>query len=242
MNFREIFTTKKILFILLFTIIALIGYQINFSALVGSDNQTFTLFQFFGPIAGGFLGPVFGAVSVLLAQLINFAFAGKEIEIINIIRLVPMLLAAIYFGTKATKTFKGVLTVIIPLGAMAAFIIHPVGNEAWIYSMYWLIPVIAKVFHKNLFMRSLGATFTAHAVGSVLWLYTVPMTAQQWMALIPIVAYERALFAIGIAVSFIAFTTLLSKLETALKSDSISRFLNIEKKYILTKDFFTIKA
>jgi hypothetical protein len=50
---------------------------------------------------------------------------------------------------------------------------------------------------KNIFFTSLGSTFTAHAVGSVIWLYTIPMTAGMWLALIPIVALERLCFATG---------------------------------------------
>ena len=44
--------SKKIFFVLLFGFITLVGSQINFSAIVGAENQAFTLFQFFGPIAG----------------------------------------------------------------------------------------------------------------------------------------------------------------------------------------------
>ncbi len=46
--------------------------------------------------------------------------------------------------------------------------------------------------------HALASTFIAHAVGSVIWLYTVPMVASAWLALIPIVACERLLYTAGI--------------------------------------------
>ena len=64
---HKIFTPKRILFIALFTALVYLGSQVNFSALIGADNQFFTLFQFFGPIAGSFLGPIYGTLTVLFA-------------------------------------------------------------------------------------------------------------------------------------------------------------------------------
>jgi len=81
---------------------------------------------------------------------------------------------------------------------MVLFIIHPIGRDAFVYSLYWLIPIILFGYsRKTLFLEALGSTFVAHAVGSVIWLYTVPTTAVSWIGLIPIVAVERVFFAIG---------------------------------------------
>ena len=43
--------------------------------------------------------------------------------------------------------------------------------------------------------KSLGATFVAHAVGSIIWLHLMPMSSNMWLALIPIVPVERVCFA-----------------------------------------------
>ena len=76
-----------------------------------------------------------------------------------------------------------------------------------------MIPVAAGLlFPKSLLARSLGSTLTAHAVGGAIWIYMVPMTPQIYATLVPIVTYERAVFAIGIAVTFIAVNALLSRL------------------------------
>lgn len=232
MNFKEVFSVKRIAFIFLFFILALIGSKVNFSAVLGAENQFFTLFQFFGPIAGSFLGPIFGVIAVLFSEIADFLIVGKEATWINLFRLLPMLLAVYYFGSK-----KKTLGVIVPLICIALFILHPIGRGAWFYSLYWLIPVIGawlpeKAKGKLLF-KSFGATFTAHAIGSVLWLYTVPMEAGQWIALIPITAYERFLFGLGIAGSYILFNTVLDYILEKRKIELSNKILSLDKRYTL---------
>lgn len=231
MNIRKLFSKKGIIFLLLFATLVFIGKKINFSPLVGAENQFFTLFQFFGPIAGGFLGPVIGALAVLIAQTGNFLFTGTEINLINLVRLTPMVFAAYYFGTK-----KRNLSVIVPLIAIAAFVLHPIGRQVWFFSLYWTIPIIIKLlpakYSNSLPLKSLGATFTAHSVGGAAWIYTVPMTAGQWIALIPIVAYERLLFAAGIGISYVVFNAVLDKVLDKLKID-VKDILRIDKKFTL---------
>ena len=231
MNYKNIFTPKRIIFILLFFALVLIGKNINFSSVIGADNQFFTLFQFFGPTAGAFLGPLFGGIAVIFSQLADFLIVGKEWSWINLLRLTPMLFAVYYFGSK-----KKVVSAVVPLVCMGLFIIHPVGKVAWFFSLYWLIPLLGKILPKNwpgqLVFKSLGATFTAHAIGSVLWLYTIPMPAEAWIGLIPVVAYERFLFAAGIGGSYVLFNTVLNYVVDKWKLE-VPLFL--DKKYVLGK-------
>src|SRR3989344_5025655 len=98
MELKRIFSKKRVIFLVLFAVMVFIGNRINFSGLVGAEKQYFTLFQFFGPISGSFLGPIFGAVSVLVAQASDYLVFAKPFTFINIIRLTPMLFAAYYFG------------------------------------------------------------------------------------------------------------------------------------------------
>lgn len=185
----------------MFSLMVLAGKNINFSKVVGADNQFFTLYQFAGPIAGSFLGTTFGVISVLGAELASFLLLGKELTIINLLRITPMLFAAYYFGNK-----DRLKTALIPAACMIAFIAHSVGRQAWPFTLYWLIPIIGRIMPNNnrfrIILQSFGATFTAHAVGSTLWLYTVPMTSAEWLALIPVVALERFIFGFGIAGTF----------------------------------------
>lgn len=228
----KILTTKRLTFIAIFTVLVLVGKQINFSPLVGAENQFFTLFQFFGPIAGGFLGAIFGAIAVLFASLIDFFVVGKEVSLINILRLSPMIFAAYYFGTK-----KKNLSVIVPIIAIIAFVSHPVGREVWFFTLFWTIPIIAKVipqkYADNIIPKSLGATFAAHAVGGAFWIWTIPMTSGQWIALIPIVIFERLLFAGGIAISYIAFNAILDKVLDLFKIKIPVDVLRLDKKFTI---------
>lgn len=228
------FNAKAVIFLALFTIVSLIGLNINFSKLVGAENQFFTLFQFFGPIAGGFLGAMVGAASVLLAQLVNYLLIGKELNLVNLLRLTPMIFGAYYFAKNKNRLLNDKLSIAIPIAAMAAFMLHPVGREVWYFSLYWTIPIIAKFLPDHLILRSLGATMMTHAVGGAFWIWTIPMTAAQWQALIPVVAYERALFAIGIAASYVAFNTLLNKV-AEINPGIFGGIVNIEQKYVLAK-------
>ncbi|MFH0836154.1 MAG: hypothetical protein V1834_03255 [Candidatus Micrarchaeota archaeon] len=216
MDFNDFFTKKRILFIGLFAIAAVLLDQINFSAIMGTQNQSFTLFQFFAPITAAFLGPIPGVISVLLAQGANFFLLNKEATLFTLLRFAPMALAAYYFAVKTR------LGIVFPALCMALFWIHPIGGQVWFYPLYWLIPIAVELWFKsNLFAKSLGTTFTAHAVGSVLFLYSVPSPPSLWLALIPVVAMERFMFALGITGSFVAVNAVLNKLSARIPQEVV---------------------
>ncbi|MBI2660656.1 hypothetical protein HYX09_00130 [Candidatus Woesearchaeota archaeon] len=237
MELKKIITKKGFIFLAVFSVLAFIGQEINFSPLIGADNQFFTLFQFFGPMAGSFLGPIVGILAVLIAEVANYFAVGREWTLINLVRLLPMLFAAYYFGTRKEK-----LNLLIPVLAILAFIIHPIGRQVWFFTLFWTIPVIVKLlpdkYSGNAFLRGLGATFTAHAVGGAAWIWAVQITEEQWIVLIPVVAYERLLFAGGIGVSYIIFNTLLNKLDAKYTSEAV----NIDRNYVLSKRIFGISS
>jgi len=240
MRLNEIFTAKRMVFLVIFGVAALAAMNVNYSALVGAENQYFTLFQFFGPTAGAFLGGLYGIIAVLFAQFANYLISGKEFTLVNMLRLLPMLFAIFYFALYARKNKVGsIMMIAIPSIAILLFVMHPVAGHAWYFALYWLIPILGVVLPKKipgkLFFRSFGATFTAHAVGGIVWLYTVPMTAEQWTMLIPVVAAERFMFGIGIAVSYVLFNTLLDFISEKMRVPSNT--LQIEKEYVLTRRF-----
>ena len=230
MKLNKLITKKGLLFLLIFSVLVFIGDRINFSKLVGAENQFFTLFQFFGPVAGAFLGPVVGILSVLIAEVSSYLLLGKAFTLINALRLLPMLFAAWYFGTKKDK-----LSFLVPVAAIILFVAHPVGRQVWFFALFWTIPIIIKLLPKKYgeraFLKGLGATFTAHAVGGAMWNYIVPMTPAAWIALIPIVMFERMMFAGGITISFIALNTLLDRLDAKTKAE----YVNVDKRYVLFK-------
>ncbi len=195
---------QKYLFILAFVILGIALMQIPFTALVGAKAR-FTMFDFFGPIVGGFLGSVTGLVTVLTMQLANWAWHGFAVDSATIIRFFPMLAAVLYFSKKS----KFILA--IPVVAMLAFWIHPEGRQAWPFALYWLIPIAADLWRDKLvFARALGATFTAHAVGGALWIWAFNMKAAIWMSLIPVVWKERGLMALGMTLAFTLFNVVFS--------------------------------
>lgn len=196
---------KNLIFISVFTILGLIALQIPFTRLLGS-NVKFTLFDFLAPTAGAFLGTVPGVVSVFLMQVLNYLLHGSNFDFGGIIRLFPTLFAVAYFAKK--RTFN----LVVPVAAMIAFNLHPIGRSAWQYSLFWLIPIVAHFFRKNLFVKSLGATFTAHAVGGALWIWAFGLSKTIWLALIPQVILERTLMAGGIAISYVILTRVLKSL------------------------------
>lgn len=218
--------SRQIAFFLLFSALALLLFQFNFAQILGVEpSPSFTFFQFIGPIAGGILGPIGGVATILAVSISNFVLTGQALETPLIVSFFTMAAAAVYFGTKSRAI------AIIGPAAMVLFWLHPQGNAAWVYPLFWVIPVLASFYRKNLFARSLGSTFTAHAIGSVAYLYAFNIPAEVWFALIPIVAFERLLFAAGIGVSFVAVTTALKYVSTRIDLS----FLNLEEKYSLVR-------
>jgi hypothetical protein len=58
------------------------------------------------------------------------------------------------------------------------------------------------------------------------------MTAAQWVGLIPVVAYERALFAVGIGISYVAINALLGFVVDKFKLD-VTNVLRINRKFVV---------
>ncbi|MBU4298678.1 hypothetical protein KJ636_01420, partial [Patescibacteria group bacterium] len=207
--------------------------------IIGAKGQAFTPLEFFGPTSGMFLGSLPGAVSVFFVKLFSAIFSEQQFNLTNVIRLFPMVFAAIYFGlNKARKSDK--LILIIPILAIVLFIAHPEGRQAWFFSLYWLIPIIAFFKKDRLILNALGSTFTAHAVGSVAFLYAFNLSAPIWLGLIPIVFIERVSFAIGIWATYLVLNNLLDFLVTKLKISLFQPLVN--QNYILSKNFFRLNA
>lgn len=230
MDMKKFYNLNTVLLLVGFVLLVAVADNIKVFKLwetgAASANQYFTLVQTFAPTMGAFFGPVLGAGVVLVAELFSFVFNAKEVSLINILRLSPMLFAAAYFALYTKKAKLGVLA---PLVCIALFLMHPVGAAAWPFALFWLVPVAALAFPQNLLLRSYGATFSAHAIGSALWLYTIPTDAAYWIGLMPIVLVERTVFAAGISASYYLVTTVASRVEAIRKS----MLVKIEPQYSL---------
>jgi len=202
---------KKIFFLAFFTLIGFGSLQIPFNKLAGS-RVSFTLFDFFGPIAGAFLGPVMGIISVLAVEVGNMLIKHSAWTSGSLIRLFPTLFAVYYFAAISKSKSRWILG--IPILAIIAFLLSPVGMKVPYYPLFWVIPLIAYRFRKNLYMKSLGATFTAHSVGGAAWVWAFNLPASVWQNLIPVVIEERILFAAGISASYIVVSKALKFLSS----------------------------
>lgn len=230
MDAKKLFSVNSLLLLAGFVLLVAVADNMKvfklWEANAASSNQYFTLVQLFGPTVGAFLGPLLGAGIVLVAELFSFAFNAKEFTLLNVLRLSPMLFATAYFALYAKKSKIGAL---VPLACAVLFVLHPIGAQAWPFALFWLIPFAATLLPNNLLLRSYGATFSAHAVGGVLWIYTLPTTPAYWMALIPVVLLERSVFAAGISASYYLVSTVASRVEAIRKS----ALVKIEPQYAL---------
>jgi hypothetical protein len=164
----------------------------------------FALTNLIFPVLGAFFSCSY------LTLLLGGLFLIKAFFGFNLLTLgIPTLVATVFLNRFAQSKYKNTffneillfgLAVLLPLISIFLFIVHPVGKQAYLYSFYWFIPVVCYLLHKlksysSLFSQYLIATFLAHAVGSIMCLYGGNLTSLHWMNLIPVVAFERLLFA-----------------------------------------------
>ena len=193
--------TKNVLKTASFAGIAKISGLMKISFVVGSQIVWFSASNSVLPLAGAFGGVMGSGLVFLIRQLIHL-ICFKTVSLSFLAFCVPGLCASLYWATHHYA-----IRLLLPIACIGLFIIHPVGSQAFIYSLYWLIPAaLYFIPKKSLFLQALGSTFIAHAVGSVIWLYTVPMAATAWIALMPIVFFERLAFALGMVIAHHLFS------------------------------------
>ena len=139
-----------------------------------------------------------------------------------------MLFAVLYFGMRS----RAIL--LVPLVAIVAFNLHPIGRTVWYYSLFWTIPILCHFMRdRSLFLRGLGTTFTAHAVGGALWIYAFNLPQAVWISLIPVVLVERLLFAAGIASMYVVLNNALNFL---MERKLITIKFTIDRKYLAVRN------
>ena len=83
---------------------------------------------------------------------------------------------------------------------------------------------------KSLAAKALGSTFTAHAAGGAVWIWAFNLPAPVWISLIPIVALERGIFALGICASYVVFNNFFALLS---KKSLLTGAFSFDKNYVL---------
>lgn len=166
--------------------------------IVGSSHLYFSGMSLFSPLAG-----IYASAASLAAvwglSFLSCLFFKASLSPLALIAAyhIPSQLAALYWKIIPESTRLRLLGALIPLACMMLFGLHPEGRHALLYTIYWIIPALTLLIpHDNRWLHALGSTFTAHAVGSTLWIWTHPaMTAATWLGLIPVVAAERIILA-----------------------------------------------
>ncbi len=173
---------------------------------IGAAWTLFSLRNMIAPLAGAFGGTA-GASFFFASNLIYLLLFKKTFLLSQLAYSgIPTFFAGLYWATSSRLIRAGV-----PALCMFLFMLHPEGMAAWPYAFFWLMPIVLAYRNtESIFVTALGSTFTAHAVGSVLWLYTTSMGASYWYALLPIVPAERLLFAVGMTASHMIFSWLFS--------------------------------
>lgn len=187
---------KPYIYFLIFIALSLLATRLNFTPFLVGRELKFTVFDLYAPIAGGFFGPAVGAGAVLLVELTNLLIR-QTFTTAGLLHLFPVMFGAWYFGS------KGRLVNLVPVLAIIGFVLHPIGREVWYYSLFWLIPLLTAFYKNNLLANALGATFTTHAVGGLLWIYAFNPPAAIWNGLIPIVITERLIFTLTTVVVYL---------------------------------------
>ncbi len=174
---------------------AFLGFGILYACkmfyIAGSSHSFFSLTNVYMPFSG-----IFGVLGIVIALVLkaSYAYAFSIFSHFFLVYHIPTISASGYWISRKMELLFGFF---VPALCMILFTVHPIGSQVYQYSFYWFIPMIITLLGvRSLFARSMASTFIAHAVGSIIWLHTHPcMTSAQWMALIPVVAYERCLFA-----------------------------------------------
>ncbi len=166
---------------------------VPFNWIVGSLHATFSLSTMIAPVIAEQYGLAWISLLFISKGLFSISLLSISSVCLFIAHRLPLL-----FASRAFQKREFATSILLPSVCMALFSYHEVGRVAWIYSLYWLIPMALFFTKDRQLSRALSASFVAHAVGSVVWLYTCSIPAPVWLGLIPVVFLERLLIASGI--------------------------------------------
>lgn len=190
-KFMEKFPTQYLSLIML----ELCKY-IKISLALTANGMFFSLTQVLMPVIGLYKNKQFNIAIYTVRTLSRIFFLGFS-PLILFYHL-PTFCGNAYLANKSIYT-----KIAIPLLCMIMFVANPIGNQAFMYSMYWLIPIAIALYKpQSIFLQALGSTFTVHSVGSVVWLYTKQIDPIMWNTLIPIVIVERLILASLTTIAF----------------------------------------
>lgn len=194
----KIETIKKLLptLPLLLIIPLLQNFKLNF--IIGSTKSFFLADQIIIPLCA--YKNLFTGICYCLIK----TFMQSKPSNILLVYHIPTLLQIFYIYLSFSKNnfikkshLSQIFLALICITCIILFALHPIGSQASLYTMFWIIPIINSLFnHKNFFLHTLSGTLLSHAVGSVIWIYFKnSLTPAIWIGLIPVVFVERLLIA-----------------------------------------------
>ncbi|MBV8660719.1 MAG: hypothetical protein JO129_01060 [Candidatus Dependentiae bacterium] len=178
---------KKIASIISFCLATLVAF-FPFNFIIGSKAALFSCATMAIPALGYQYSLLYVILYIFTKSLFSFSM-----PFLFFLHRLPLFFASIALRSWNAKIFVG-----IPMIAMILFCMHTVGSQVFYYSWYWFIPIFIYFFAKDtLYSRALAASFIAHAIGSLVWLYFGNIPAEVWTALMPLVIVERLIIAAG---------------------------------------------
>ncbi len=190
-SYKTIITTASYSFLKLLKISKFLGYRFSF----------FSASQLITPVLAAEISSQELVAITTLRTLLHLSVQ-TSVTVFGLLYYIPTFIGALYFKASVchTSSFASkMVRIFAPLACIAIFVSTSVGSQAWVYSIYWLIPVLLTLIpHRSIFLSALASTFMVHAVGSVLFILSTPMVPAFWVGLLPIVAFERCLIAAGI--------------------------------------------
>jgi len=165
--------------------------------LVGSRGIWFSGSSCMAPVSGFYGGSAVSWYAYIIRVAILMMNHPSKGLLSCLVYHIPSLCASLYVSYcvfEKNRFMRYLFGIVVPLSCMVAFVNDSVGNGAWWYSLYWLIPVAITLVmqrHSSRFGIFLASSFIAHAVGSVCWMATHDMTVVQWQMLVGCVWYER---------------------------------------------------
>lgn len=177
----------------------------KFSFIVGSKMAFLAPTAILLPLAGAFAG-ISGSLGMLGIGLLVRSLLFGSMPLAFLAYHIPGFFASVYWATdsKVIRSLPAILCTIL-------FLVHPIGAQCAWYSLFWLIPVIASRYSR-LLATALGSSFTAHAVGTIVWLYAGQLNAADFALLVPVVVVERLMIAVAMMFTYKLVVAIHSKI------------------------------
>lgn len=197
----------SIYFICFSTVIAITSL-FKFNYIFGSTASFFHGSTILLPLSGFWFGSSGAAAYFFMRALLKFVMGSSTF--LYVLYHVPSFCGALYW-----TVHSGFFRIGFPLSCMIAFVMHPEGFNAAPYALFWVVPMVVYSLQLHgTFWQALSSTFIAHAAGSIIWLYTMHIPASMWLALIPVVAVERIICALGMVLAIRLVEKVRSKMST----------------------------